>query len=211
MRIKLIAFDIGGVLSLTSSSAKISKEHHSLGVHWYLAKKLKIDLGTWIDAIESAYPDSVEGKLSKKKALSIISRNLNIKPDKLEKVFLKSYRKYFRRNKWLYKVALKLKKKGYKIAILSDQWPVSREVLVKKEDRRNFDFVIISCDVGARKPQPKIYGILLRKAKMKAGEVVFIDNREWNLKPARKLGMKTILFENDKQVLRDLKELGVTI
>ena len=175
MKIKLIAFDIGGVLALDNYSAKISKKHYFLGIHWHMAKKLKIDLGTWFDAIEGAYPDSVEGKLSKKKTLSIMSKNLDIKSDKLEKVFLEAYRKYFRRNKWLYKVAFKLKKRGYKIAILSDQWPVSREVLVKREDNRNFDVVIVSCDVEARKPDPKIYRILLRKAKVKAGEVVFID------------------------------------
>jgi FMN phosphatase YigB (HAD superfamily) len=36
---------------------------------------------------------------------------------------------------------------------------------------------------------------------------LFIDNREWNLKPARKLGMKTILFKNNKQTIKDLKKL----
>ena len=39
--------------------------------------------------------------------------------------------------------------------------------------------------------------------------ILFVDNREWNLIPARKLGMKTILFENNKQLAKDLRELHI--
>ena len=46
---------------------------------------------------------------------------------------------------------------------------------------------------------------------MKNKEVLFIDNQEWNLKPARKLRMKTILFKDNKQFVKDLKKLGVSV
>jgi len=46
---------------------------------------------------------------------------------------------------------------------------------------------------------------------MKPEEAVFIDNRDWNIIPAKKLGMKTVLFRNNKQTFRELKKLGVKI
>ena len=44
---------------------------------------------------------------------------------------------------------------------------------------------------------------------VKADEILFIDNRDYNLEPARKLGIKTILFENNKQLGKELRKYGV--
>ncbi|NCO04696.1 MAG: HAD-IA family hydrolase, partial [Candidatus Magasanikbacteria bacterium] len=69
----------------------------------------------------------------------------------------------------------------------------------------------ISCDVGIRKPSKEIYKIILKKLKMKPGECVFIDNQEWNTKPAEKLGMKSIVYSNNKQTFKELNKLGVKV
>ncbi len=207
--IKLVAFDVGGVLQ-ESITDGISG-HNDLGIHHFMAKKLKLGLDTWFDSIDVIYAKAMEGEFSKKKAMSLMSKNLKIKSGRLEKLFIQAYEKYFKKNKKLYKIALKLKNRGYKIAILSDQWPVSKEALIKKEDAKKFDIVIISCDVGLKKPSAKIYRFLMKKAKLKANEMIFIDNRRWNLDSAKKLGIKTILFKNNRQVLRELNNLKVKI
>ena len=74
---------------------------------------------------------------------------------------------------------------------------------------KKFNAVIVSCDVGIRKPNPKIYKLVLKKLKLPAKNTVFIDNQKWNIKPAKKLGMNTILFKNNKQTLKELKKLKV--
>ena len=208
--IKLIAFDIGGVLQL-GNYIRSKNMPHNVGVHEYLSKKFKKDLDSWFDSIDSVYGKSMDGSISRRDALKMLAKNLNVSQEKLIKLFHKAYKKGFNRNNKLYQVAYKLKKKGYGIGILSDQWYLSSDVLTSKKDMKDFKPVIVSCDVKMRKPNPKIYKLLIKKCKCKASEIVFIDNRDWNLKPAKKLGMKTILFKDNKQCIKDLQKLRIDI
>jgi len=200
-KIKAVVFDIGGVLELGEGKS----------VHQYMSKKLKVNVDSWFDAIDSTYADSIEGRGSEKKIVSTIVKNLEISKERFEKLMRRAYSYGFKTNKSLYKFAFNLKKKGYKISILSDQWHLSKRELIKEKYMKKFDTVVVSCDVGLRKPNPKIYRLLLKKMKLKPGEVVFIDNREWNLVPARKIGMKVVLFKDNKQTIRDLKKIGVGV
>ena len=210
-QIKAIIFDVGGVLNLGYYSSVSIRRHRCLGVHNYISRKLKISLDQWFNSIDSVYADAIEGKISQAKTLSIISKNLQISPKKLERLLVQDYHKNFRKNKKLYSLAIKLKKQGYKIAILSDQWGPSGKALIEKKYLKNFHPVIISCNVGIRKPNIKIYKLLLRKIKLKPTQCIFIDNQIWNLEPAKKLGIKTILFKNNVQCLKDLKKLGIRV
>jgi putative hydrolase of the HAD superfamily len=204
--IKAIIFDVGGVLELVKYSQP-KRGHRTISFHQHAAKKLKINLDDWFDSIDSVYADAIEGKISEQKTMNIISKNINITRKKLEKTIIKSYKHSFKHNKKLFKTAKKLKKQGYKIAILSDQWPPSKKALIGKKYSKNFNPIIISCDVKARKPNEKIYKLLLKKIKLPAENCLFIDNRAWNLTPAKKLGMKTLLFKNNKQTIKALEKL----
>ena len=206
-KIKAVIFDVGGVLALSKNPIIIRRQgNRTFGVHEFIARKLKISLDQWFDSIDTEYSDSIEGKISKEKVLSIISKNVKTPKRKLQKIILKAYKKNFKQNKKLYKFAFKLKKQGYKIAILSDQWYLSKQALLPEKISKKFDKIIISCDIGVRKPNLKIYKILLKKLNLPAENCLFIDNQEWNLKPAKKLGMKTILFLNNKQLFRQLSK-----
>lgn len=216
-QIKTIIFDVGGVLALPNYPVKLIQDthlagvplhcgHRNLGVHEYLANKLKIILDQWFDSIDTIYAQSIEGKVSEKKVLSTISKNLRISSRKIEKLVIHAYKLNFTQNKQLYKFAFKLKKQGYKIAILSDQWHLSKKALILPKYSKKFDSVIISCDVGVRKPNPKIYKLLLKKLKFKPSQCIFIDNQQWNIAPAKKFGFKTILYKNNKQLFKQLEK-----
>ncbi len=207
--IRAIIFDVGGVLSLGKYEEKGVGGHHLLGVHNFMADVFHIDLDTWFDAIDTSYAKSIEGKINRRKALYIMASNLKCSVGKLEKLFKTAYGEHFKRNNELYKVAYGLREKGYRIGILSDQWYLSKEALILQKDIKGFRPVIISCDVGMRKPNPNIYKLLLKKLRLPGKKVLFIDNREWNLRSARELGMKTILFEDNKQLIRDLENKGI--
>jgi epoxide hydrolase-like predicted phosphatase len=72
-----------------------------------------------------------------------------------------------------------------------------------------FDVVVDSSEVGARKPDPVIYEVLLERLGRPPHEVAFIDDFAENLPPAAALGVTTIAFLNEQQCRRDLARLGV--
>jgi len=54
---------------------------------------------------------------------------------------------------------------------------------------------IISGDVGVRKPDSKIYEILVERSGYKIKDLLFVDDREKNVMAARDFGIETILFK----------------
>jgi putative hydrolase of the HAD superfamily len=74
---------------------------------------------------------------------------------------------------------------------------------------KKFDEVVVSCEVGMRKPNPKMYKLILKRLKISPKQTLFIDNQEWNTKPAKKLGEKVILYKNNKQLFKELNKLGI--
>lgn len=210
LQIKAVIFDVGGVLALGKYSPE-SRHYQSRGIHGFIAQKLKISIDQWFDTIDSTYADGIEGKISESKFVSIIAKNNKVTSKKISKLYIKAYKKLFKINKGLYKFAFRLKKKCYKIAILSDQHYLSEKVLMPERFVKKFDVSIVSCDVGMRKPNPEIYKLTLKKLNIPAQNTVFVDNQDWNLKPAKKLKINTILFKNNKQAIRDLEKLGVKI
>jgi putative hydrolase of the HAD superfamily len=208
--IKAIIFDIGGVLQARTKTRFNRKELHTSGVHEIVAKKLGISLDQYFDAIDSYYVKSIEGSISKKELLTHLSRNLNAPAEKIEKLYFQAYSKKFQIDKLLLSTAKKLKK-NYKIAILSDQWHLSKKAHYPKSFQKLFDPAIISCDVGVRKPSKEIYKLTLKKLNMKPHEVIFIDNQSWNTIPAHALGMNVILHIDTKKTIQELKRFGVKL
>ena len=109
-----------------------------------------------------------------------------------------------------YKLLNKLKK-YYRILILSNNqknWPQK----FAKETKINLKGIpfINSVKVSMRKPDLKIYQYAIKKYKLKPKETVFIDDQKKNLIPAKKLGIKTILYQQNIYNLRlKLKKLGI--
>ena len=217
-KIKAIVFDVGGVLQLPKYPVSLIQDthlagvpknigHRNKGVHEFLADKLKIALDHWFDGIDSIYVKSIEGKTTKKQVLKVLSKNFNISEKRIEKWLIKAYKSFFNLNNELIKYIKKLKKKGYKVAILSDQWHFSKEALYTRRIIKLFRPIVTSCDVGMRKPNPKIYKLMLKKLKLPAKQILFIDNQEWNTRPAKKLGMKTLLFKDNEDIIPKLDRI----
>ncbi len=55
-----------------------------------------------------------------------------------------------------------------------------------------FDHVIESSKAGVRKPEPRIYEMMLEKLALPASACIFLDDLGVNLKPAQAMGMRTI-------------------
>jgi epoxide hydrolase-like predicted phosphatase len=60
-----------------------------------------------------------------------------------------------------------------------------------------FDGWVISSEVGLRKPDPAIYALAAERIGLPAAACVYVDDLPGNLKPARALGMATVLHRGE--------------
>lgn len=196
--IKLILFDLGGVL-FTDGTSKFIKS---------ISTKYNISL--------EKVSDIVNGELGLKYREAQITRNefwnqlvskLSLTENiiDLENEWI-SYYELFEKTK---EIIIKLKEK-YKLYYLSNNVKERAEKLNEKFDYlKLFDGGVYSHEVKAIKPDPRIYEFALNKAGFSANETVFIDDKESSLEPAKKMGIETILFENSDKLEADLIKLGV--
>ena len=83
--------------------------------------------------------------------------------------------------------------KRYKIGIIANQNPGSRERLEKMGLLKYIDIVVASAEEGVAKPDLRIFRIALERAACKPEEAVMVGDRIDNdIIPAKKIGMKTV-------------------
>ena len=68
-----------------------------------------------------------------------------------------------------------------------------------------FDHVIESAKIGLRKPDPRIYTMMIERLGVDPGKCVYLDDLGVNLKPAREMGMTTIKVVSAPQALAELE------
>jgi putative hydrolase of the HAD superfamily len=68
-----------------------------------------------------------------------------------------------------------------------------------------FDHVIESAKIGLRKPDPKIYRMMVEALGVDPKRCIYLDDLGINLKPAREMGMTTIKVVGAKQALLELE------
>ena len=85
---------------------------------------------------------------------------------------------------------------GARTALLSNSWGAATgydpELLEEL-----FDAWVISSEVGMRKPDPAIYELAAERIGLTPAACVYVDDLPGNLKPARALGMATVLHRGD--------------
>ena len=102
-------------------------------------------------------------------------------------------------------------KPRYKIGILSNvnrDW--IREVFLTPEEQELFDSFILSYEVGATKPDPKMYQAALKDLEVQPEEAVFIDDVERYCTAAEEQGIKAILYKDFSQMKRELGAILTT-
>jgi putative hydrolase of the HAD superfamily len=68
-----------------------------------------------------------------------------------------------------------------------------------------FDHVIESAKIGLRKPDPRIYQMMVEALGVDPKACIYLDDLGVNLKPARDMGMTTIKVVNAPQAIAELE------
>jgi putative hydrolase of the HAD superfamily len=75
-----------------------------------------------------------------------------------------------------------------------------------------FDHIIESAKIGLRKPDPRIYHMMIEALGVDPKDCVYLDDLGVNLKPARAMGMTTIKVTDAPQAIAELESAtGLTL
>lgn len=108
-------------------------------------------------------------------------------------------------------VALRRIKSKFKTGCITNNLPANASgsaggrTLYVAEVMVLFDHVIESAKIGLRKPDPKIYQMMVEALAVDPKRCVYLDDLGVNLKPARDMGMTTIKVVSAKQALAELE------
>lgn len=97
------------------------------------------------------------------------------------------------------------RKAGIATGLISNSWGTTRyprELLAEL-----FDGVVISGEVGIRKPAPRIYELGAEAIGRAPSECVFVDDLPFNLPPAVELGMATVHHTDAVETIAALEQL----
>ena len=90
---------------------------------------------------------------------------------------------------------IKALKTNYKIGLLSNAWTHARQNLTRLQPYLDlFDVSIFSCEVNLRKPDARIFDLILKRLDVKAGEAVFVDDFKCNIEGAKSAGLHAVSF-----------------
>ncbi|NQV08635.1 HAD family phosphatase [Candidatus Woesearchaeota archaeon] len=190
--IKAIIFDYGGVLSV-NANLRLFGENYALKFGANPEKFNKLMINNWFQA----RVNKIDSELFWKN----LSDFLKIEKEVLRKDFMDFFG--FR-----YDVLelIKKLKKNYKLGLLSNQiedW--LEEVIEEHKLDEVFNVIVTSYESKLAKPDIAIFKETVKRLGVKPAECVYVDDLETNIPPAKKVGMKTILFRDFEQLKKELE------
>jgi putative hydrolase of the HAD superfamily len=200
MSVKVVIFDMGGVLVRTEDRAP----RVNLGLRF---DKSYAELEKIVFANKSS-GCAARGEISAREHLLHVMRTLGLpETDEAIEHFVDEF---FRGDEvdWEMIDYIQSLRPRYKTALLSNAWDNLHEILGKKWKIADaFDEIFVSAEMGVAKPDPKIYEMVLAKLGVAPVETVFIDDFIENIEAARKLRMQGIHFQGVGEAMVELKAL----
>lgn len=100
---------------------------------------------------------------------------------------------------------LRARRAGIRTGLISNSWGTRRYDRARLAEL--FDGIVISGEVGIRKPAPEIYELGVQSIGVDARSCVFVDDLPFNLGPAAELGMATVHHVDTEHTIEQLEAL----
>jgi len=197
MSIKAVFFDLGGVIVRTEFQVPRQQLADRLGMDYDDLNKIVFDS-------ESSGRASIGEITSEEHWMSIVQR---LKRPVSELSLIRD--EFFAGDivdRTLVEYIRSLRGK-YKTGLISNAWGDLRDFIVREKFDDAFDRLIISAEVGAMKPDPKIFQVALDEFGVSPKEAVFVDDFLVNIEGCEKAGMKGIHFKDPQSAMQQLKKL----
>ena len=199
--IKAIIFDAYGTLFDVNSAAekcknKIGDKWESFASYW---RTTQLEY-TWLRSLMGKHKDFwkiTEDSLNKSMKVFLID-------NKMKNELLNLYR-ILNTFPEVKDVLNQLKKKNYKLAILSNGTPELLSNLVRSNNLDNiFDDIFSIEEVGIYKPDAKVYDIPIKKYKISKNEVAFLSSNTWDVSGGGNYGYNSIWVNRNKGIFDNL-------
>jgi putative hydrolase of the HAD superfamily len=203
MMIEAVIWDFGGVLTTSpfEAFARFERERglpidiirrtnaaNHLENAWAKFERAEIDVETF-DRLFAKESASLGAEVRGKEVLPLLSGDL--RPEMVE--------------------ALKRIKTRHRTGCITNNLPAnaigsaSGRILYIAEVMALFDHIIESAKIGLRKPDPRIYEMMIDALGVDPKKCVYLDDLGVNLKPARDMGMTTIKVVSSGQAIAELE------
>ena len=201
MKIKSVVFDAYGTLFDVNSAAEKCKD--KIGDKWegfanfWRTTQLEY---TWLRSLMKRHKDFwqiTEDSLDK--SMKVFGIDMSMKNDLLNlyKV-LSPYPE-------VKKVLENLKKKNFKLAVLSNGTPALLDRLVQSNNLKDlFDDIFSIESVKVYKPDAKVYNLPLKKYKIKPQEVTFLSANTWDVSGSGNHGYNSVWVNRNNAVFDNL-------
>lgn len=197
----LVAFDLGNVLihfDHTIAARRLA-EMSGLSLSVLIARFRESGLGELFD----------EGKLTSEAFIQALMLKLGFRVDR--STFENAWNDIFWENPGMLELLKELKPR-FPLYVVSDTNELHFRFL-----REHFpilqmiDSFVLSYEVGARKPEQKVFNEVLKRSGKTADRVIFIDDRLEVAEGARKFGFQAIHFRSLPQLKESLRKLGIEV
>jgi len=197
MKTKAVVFDAYGTLFDVNSAAEKCKD--KIGVKWEIFanywRTTQLEY-TWLRSLMKRHKnfwDITEDSLDK--SMEVFNINKNMKNELLSLYKILSPYPEVR------EVLENLKKKNFKLAILSNGTPDLLNELVENNKLNNlFDDLFSIEEVKIYKPDPSVYELPVKKYKIKSGEITFLSANTWDVSGGGNFGYNSIWVNRHNSV-----------
>jgi epoxide hydrolase-like predicted phosphatase len=197
MSIKAVFFDLGGVIVRTEFQAPRQQ----------LADRLRIDYDDLYEIVFNAETGwkASRGEISADDHWASVIKRLRRPASELTTIRTEFFAGDIV-DRTLVEYIRSLRGK-YKTGLISNAWSDLRDFVVRERFDDAFDKMIISSEVGAMKPDAKIFQTALEQFAVRPHEAVFVDDVLENIEGCEQVGMKGIHFRDAESTLQQLRKL----
>ena len=201
MKTKALVFDAYGTLFDVNSAAEKCKD--KIGVKWEIFanfwRTTQLEY-TWLRSLMKRHKnfwDVTEDSLDKSMRVFNINKNMKNELLNLYKI-LSPYPE-------VKEVLEDLKKKNFKLAILSNGTPDLLNELVESNKLNNlFDDLFSIEEVKIYKPDSRVYELPIKKYQIKSGEVTFLSANTWDVSGGGNYGYNSIWVNRNNNTFDNL-------
>lgn len=206
MPVRVVMFDIGGILEVIPEGGDPTRRFPALDEEWNT--RLGLPPGRLTRCFEAVAEDGAFGRCGYDEWCARFQTSTGMSRDDFDAYMAAFWDIYMGSPNEELIAWFRALRPRYRTAILSNSFVGARE---QEEKRYGFtsmvDLAIYSHEERVHKPDPRIYEIAIERLGVPAAEIVFLDDVPANVDAARAAGIRAVLFTTTAQAIADIEAL----